>query len=779
MTRDGNEWSVERSRIADVLKVIETKKEQLLLNTTSLKEDIIDLRKKFWDDVTVNFDEVDDAVETYASIKQQSELLSERERSHGHYHKNKQLLERMEKSPYFGRIDFEEEGEGEEQIYIGVSSLMDEKEEYFLVYDWRAPVSSMYYDFEPGPAHYLTPSGTVKGEIELKRQFVIENSQLAGMFNTGITIGDSLLQKVLGDRASSQMKSIVATIQKEQNAIIRNESSRLLLVQGVAGSGKTSAAMQRVAYLLYRYRKQIGADQILLFSPNQMFSSYVAAVLPELGEEPMQQSTFQEYVSKRLDSEFTLQTPFEQLEASLATKASGAGPYNQETVDFKSSVYYKEMIDHYLTQLSTNGMKFRNLKFRGEVVITAEEIKEYFYQLDPSMKMANRVDLVKDWLFSELKRIEKEEQAKDWAEEEAGLLSKEEYHQAFQQLERGHNFDEETFDDFEKEEWLLRNWVVKRRIDSLRRKVADYQFIHIRKVYGGMFHDSYSIQNQKLPKSWEIICNRTLRNLQQRYLPVEDQTPYLYLKDQLEGKKVNTSIRYVFMDEAQDYSIFQFLYIKELFPHAQFTLLGDKHQAIYSHNHGQKTILDEQVHEGKATKMELSRSYRSTKPIVDFTKCLLKDGAEIEAFNRDGQLPRVWKTERNTEAKKAIIDVVRSRQKEGHKTIAILCYSLEESKLAYELVGEELDAALIYKETQSFQEGVLILPVYLAKGIEFDGVVVYNAANPGYQFEGGHLMLYTACTRAMHELDIFIHNNCPILSGIPVELYMKKETAAL
>ncbi|WP_079528633.1 RNA polymerase recycling motor HelD [Halobacillus hunanensis] len=778
MTRDGNEWGVERKRLADVRKVIDAKKEQLLQNTTSLKEDIIDLRKKFWDDVTVNFDEVDDAVETYASIKQQSELLSERERSHGHYHKNKQLLERMEESPYFGRIDFDENGEAKEKIYIGVSSLMDEEEEFFLVYDWRAPVSSMYYDFEPGPAHYLTPSGTVKGEIELKRQYVIENGQLTGMFNTGVTIGDSLLQKVLGDKASSQMKSIVATIQKEQNAIIRNESSRLLLVQGVAGSGKTSAAMQRVAYLLYRHRKQINADQILLFSPNQMFSSYVAAVLPELGEEPMQQSTFQEYVSKRLDSEFTLQAPFEQLEESLVTKADGSVPEDQEAVDFKSSVDYKKMIDHYLTELSAHGMKFRNLKFRGELRITAEDIKEYFYQLDPSMKMANRVDLVKGWLFSELKKLEREEQMKDWAEEEAGLLNKEEYHQAFQQLEHGHNFDEETFDDFEKEEMLLRKWVVKRRVDSLRKQVADYQFIHVRKIYTGLFRD-LSNQNQKLPKDWETICKRTIRNLEQRYLPVEDQTPYLYLKDQLEGKKVNTSIRYVFMDEAQDYTIFQFHYIKELFPQARFTLLGDKHQAIYSHNHGQKTILDEQVHDGGATKMDLSRSYRSTKPIVDFTKCLLQDGANIEAFNRDGQLPRLWKIEKQPETKKTVIEVVLNRQKEGHKTIAILCYSLEESKSAYELVGEELNASLIYKETQSFQEGVLILPVYLAKGIEFDGVVVYNAANPGYQVDGGHLMLYTACTRAMHELDVFYDNDCPILSEIPNELYIKKGTAAL
>ncbi|UOQ95236.1 AAA family ATPase [Halobacillus shinanisalinarum] len=772
MTHVDNEWDVEQQRIAEVRKVIEAKKNQLLRSADSLKGDIIDLRKKFWDDVTVNFDEVDDAVETYASIKQQSELLSERERSHGQYYRSKKLLDRMEDSPYFGRIDFTEDGVAKEAIYIGISSLMNKAEDHFLVYDWRAPVSSMYYDFEPGSAYYETPEGTIEGAIDLKRQFVTENGMLKGMFNTGITIGDSLLQKVLGDQASSQMKSIVATIQKEQNAIIRNESSQLLLVQGVAGSGKTSAAMQRVAYLLYRYRKQMNADQILLFSPNQMFSSYVASVLPELGEEPMQQSTFQEYVSKRLDDEFDLQTPFEQLESSLAAKGSGEESHEKEAVDFKSSASFKMMIDNYLKQLSTHGMRFRNVKFRGEVRIPAERIEEFFYQLDSAMSMANKVDLVKDWLFNQLKHVEREERAKDWPEEEAALLSKEDYLKAFQKLEQNHNFNEETFNDFEKEEKLLKKIIVRRRMASLRKKIANYKFIQMEKVYEGLFNESFP-QVKMQPKSWSQISQHTIQNVQKRYLPVEDQTPYLYLQDQLEGRKVNTSIRYVFMDEAQDYSVFQYLYIKEMFPSAQFTLLGDKHQAIYTHNLGGMTILDKQVHNGEAKKMELSRSYRSTRPIVEFTKHLLVDGASIEAFNRDGHLPRLWKVTELEEVKERIIEVIQDRQREGHETIAILCYTLEESKQAYQLVGKQLSATLIYKETQPFQSGVLILPVYFAKGIEFDSVLVYNATRQGYQDDEGRLMLYTACTRAMHELDVLYNEKeNSILSEIPKGLYI-------
>lgn len=187
-------------------------------------------------------------------------------------------------SPYFGRIDFSEAGDAAaDTIYLGIGSLMEDNGT-FLIYDWRAPISSLYYDGAPGPASYETPGGQITGTMELKRQFVIDNGEIEVMFDTGVTIGDELLQQVLSHSADDRMKSIVATIQKEQNAVIRNDRSRMLVVQGAAGSGKTSAALQRVAYLLYKYREVLQADQMLLFSPNPLFNSYVSTVLPELGK---------------------------------------------------------------------------------------------------------------------------------------------------------------------------------------------------------------------------------------------------------------------------------------------------------------------------------------------------------------------------------------------------------------------------------------------------------------------------------------------------------------
>src|SRR5690625_1997944 len=273
MSEFSKECYTEEQRIEGVIKEIKLKENELLAKSSGLKESVIDLRKNFWEDVTVNIEDPDDAIETEASIKQQAELLLERERTHGHISEELKTLDRLKESPYFARIDFKEDtGSLNEKVYIGIASFMDQEEENFLIYDWRAPISSLYYDHSPGKAAYQTAEDTITGDMTLKRQFIINQGELKGMFDTGVTIGDSLLQQALGNNASTTMKSIVATIQKEQNKIIRNEQSRQLIVQGVAGSGKTSAVMQRIAYLMYRYRGELDPSQMMMFSPNPLFS---------------------------------------------------------------------------------------------------------------------------------------------------------------------------------------------------------------------------------------------------------------------------------------------------------------------------------------------------------------------------------------------------------------------------------------------------------------------------------------------------------------------------
>ncbi|MGP4076546.1 RNA polymerase recycling motor HelD [Halobacillus sp. K22] len=776
MDENHYEWQQEQKRIEDVKQILGEKKQKIIEDNKELMGDIIELRQGFWDDVTVNMDEPDDVIETYASIKQQAELLSERERSYGQFHKLVKLYGRQEDSPYFGRIDFQEENGEIESIYIGIGSLMDKNKENFLIYDWRAPVSSMYYDYAPGPVHYETPEGEVTGEMELKRQFIIRRGSLQGMFDTGLTIGDELLQHVLGGNASSQMKSIVATIQKEQNQIIRYDKNKMLIVQGAAGSGKTSAAMQRIAYLLYRYRTSISADQILLFSPNHMFISYVASVLPELGEDNMRQTTFQEYAAERLDRDFKLESPFEQLEYLLSDQDSQGLESRVTAIRFKAALDYKNLLDGYVKGLTEKGMKFRNITFRGQTIVSAKEIHQYFYKL--TGRIPNRIESVKVWLLDKLEALQLAEQKKDWPVEEAAFLAKHEYVETFKELEENKEFNEDTFDDFEREQQLLAKRIVERKMRPLRKKVEQLKFIQMRRLYE-QFFDVAPVPDTMSEKEWKDIGRDTKKALNKKYLYAEDITPYLYLQDQIEGRSVNTVIRHLFIDEAQDYSPFQIEFIRNLFPNARFNLLGDYNQAIHNLYTKAPSLLEEGEEREEDLKVEhlyLMRSYRSTKPIVEFTKSILPEGEKIEAFNREGQKPRVHKKANSEELMKAILETIQTRQDEGHETIALLTRTKQEAIDLHARVEDHLSTRLIYKESQSFEKGILVLPGYLAKGIEFDAVILPEVSRKTYYKEEERKLLYTAATRAMHELDLFYTGEeiSPLLQSVPEDLYERK-----
>lgn len=299
------DWQREQERLDLVTEELQSKIGELEPEVTGLREQVTDIRKRFWEEVTVNTSTHEDFEETFYSIKQQEALLSERERSHRQRMQRYKNMKRLLPSPYFGRMDFQEDGlNSSEQIYVGVTSFIDAEGVNFLVYDWRTPIASMYYDHSPEYASYDTPGGQISGTMMLKRQYQIRQGQLQNVFDTSLTIGDELLQQVLGKGADSQMKSIVATIQKEQNAIIRNDSSRMLIVQGAAGSGKTSAALQRVAYLLYKHRDRLKADQIVLFRLTRCLTVMYPRCFPSLAKRICSKLPFRSILIIGLDLRF-------------------------------------------------------------------------------------------------------------------------------------------------------------------------------------------------------------------------------------------------------------------------------------------------------------------------------------------------------------------------------------------------------------------------------------------------------------------------------------------
>ncbi|NHN34583.1 RNA polymerase recycling motor HelD [Paenibacillus agricola] len=757
------QWHEEQRRVDGVVGKMDQQIHQLSLEVGDVKSEVVDIRTHFWDDVKVYMGTADDMGETYTSLKQQVEMLSERERSHRLAYSSLKKLARMVKSPYFGRIDFEEEGtQDKAAIYLGIASFMDEDDQTFLVYDWRAPVSSLYYDYPPGPAAYDTPSGEIKGEISLKRQYVIRDGRVSLMFDTGVTIGDELLQQVLSRSSDAQMKSIVATIQKEQNQIIRNDRSRMLIVQGAAGSGKTSSALQRVAYLLYKNRETLQADQMLLFSPNPMFNSYVSTVLPELGEENMQQTTFQQYLESRLGREFQLEDPFIQIEYVLSAPEDEAYVARTTGIRYKSSTSFLAVMDAYKLWLEQQGMIFLSIRFKGREVVSARKIRQQFYSYKSSVRLANRVVLLRDWLIKEVIAFEKAERSMPWVDDEIELLDADDYRRAFKEQQRVHKDESITFDDADVEKEYLARMVVHEKLKPMRRRIKQLRFIGIRALYRQLFEKeglfaSLAGGEQALPEYWDEISKQTTGRLEQSELAYEDATPFLYLMELVQGFQTNTSIRHVIIDEAQDYSPFQLHFLKRLFPRCRMTALGDVNQGIYAHASalGENDPIAKLYGVEETELIRLMRSYRSTREIVEFTRGMVAGGEEIMPFNRSGEKPQVVVAEDREGLHDGIVADLQTLIAENYDSIAVICKTANESADVYAALQHRLPLLLVTKQTSSFEKGVQIIPSYLAKGVEFDAVLIYDGSAERYRRENERKLFYTACTRAMHLLHIY------------------------
>lgn len=757
------EWQAEQQYVHHVTARIKQKMDAIEREMGGVKGEVVEIRRNFWDDVTVNLGNMDDITETHFAIRQQAEILSERERRYSHSADALKLLTRLVSSPFFGRIDFiEQRARDVEKIYIGIGAFRDEETDEFLVYDWRAPISSLYYDHTPGPVSFEAPAGEIAGEMTAKKQYVIRNGKIEVMFDAAITIGDELLMQALGRHADSQMKSIVATIQREQNEIIRNDVASMLIVQGAAGSGKTSAALQRVAYLLYKHRGTLVANQMILFSPNPMFNSYVSTVLPELGEENMQQTTFYDYLQHRLGRSFTLEDPFDHLEYLLTADSTSAYEVRLEGIRFKSTLPFSDGIVRYVDALMREGMRFLSIRFRDKVIVSKEAIRERFYAFEPSLRMHLRMEQLRKWLLQEVDAFVEREIHESWVEDDIELLDHDDYQRAYNQVRRMQRHVDASFNDFDQEKEVLSRMVVNRRMGKVRRAIKQLRFVDVRGMYRQLFADeSRFVQvfsKDALPSCWQEICKQTVTRLDARELAYEDATPYLYFMELIQGMTLNTAVKHVIIDEAQDYSLLQMEVLRRLFPRSRMTALGDLNQSVFAHASGLSNPrgLETLYGEDKTEIVKLWRSYRSTQEIVCFTRGMIDGGEQIIPFARSGPKPSVILLKANADYDQHIVREVQDLQAAGYSSVAVICKTAAESQAVFERIGGTLSARLIRKETATFQPGVLIIPAYLAKGVEFDAVLIYDGSDQVYRRALERQLFYTACTRAMHELRIAV-----------------------
>ena len=325
----------------------------------------------------------------------------------------KQRFRRMADSPFFGRVDFIYEGEDEPEIfYIGIGNFAEKAGHIPLVYDWRAPVSGLFYDYDKGPASYEAPMGEIHGEVASKWQYKIRNGKMIYEFESDVKIDDEILKAELGSNGEVQLKNIIRTIQKEQNAIIRNTKDRIMVIQGAAGSGKTSVALHRIAYLLYHDRQNLKSSNILILSPNGVFSDYISHILPELGEENIKEMSFDLFAYKQLrDTVSDCEDRYDEIERRIRF------PQKASLAEEKQSMEFINLMERYLVELEDRLMNFKDVEYKG-FVKTESEIIELFYFKFQDFPLLSRMDAVADYFIDEVETL----RDRDLADDEKDLI---------------------------------------------------------------------------------------------------------------------------------------------------------------------------------------------------------------------------------------------------------------------------------------------------------------------------------------------------------------------
>lgn len=666
MKIEREEFERERNYLNKTVSLIRKKISKLGQELFDDDSKVLEFKKLIWDTHT----EMDP--NEMRSMMAESDLQVSIMQSKGNY---LQRLFRIQNKPYFGSIRFKEEGsEEEDNIYIGITHVEDKLDYY--VHDWRSPICSMFYDYETGPASYKAPSGIIKGNIIKKRQYIIEDAELKHIFDNDLNISDSLLQEVLAEESSDKMKNIVNTIQEEQNKVIRNTEDKNLIVEGIAGSGKTSVALHRIAFLLYRI-PNLTSNNVVVFTPNKVFSEYISNVLPELGEDNTYDMTFYDLLCQNINE-------YKDIEnfTDFISRYYKGNVDNYDIVKYKQSDEIIKDIDSYINNLLST-IKFNNkLEYDNFIEIDTEELNNmlnYKYNRFP--------------LFERIKEISKR------------IAS--------------NNYEGST-----------------KNASSIEKKLKELLNIKLdlKDIFNNFYQSKYSKYKDKV---------------NDKYLYYEDACIFLYIKSLLVGFNTNHVIKEIVIDEAQDYNKLQYLIIKKTFKTSNYTILGDTNQTINPYY--KYDSLEELTSIFESSKyITLTKTYRSTGKIIDYTNKILGLN-HVTAIRNDKASDIIF---RNNITKNDFLTDI-NNLKTISKSIAIITKNDKEAEKVYNMLKDDLDIMLI-DGFGHIKRDLVVVPSYVAKGLEFDSVIIYTDEDNKYQ-EKDKYLFYVACTRAQHNL--IIYNN--------------------
>ncbi len=589
-------------------------------------------------------------------------------------------LLKLEYSPYFGRIDFKEDNLDTRKVYIGIANV--EKDLNYIIYDWRSPIASLFYDYSKGKAKYTAPDGEIKGEILLKRQYKIEGKKLLRVFDNNLNIVDDMLQEVLSSSSSDKMKNIVNTIQQEQNEIIRNISNKNLIVQGIAGSGKTSVALHRIAFLLYKI-KNLKSSNVLIFSPNKIFSEYISNVLPELGEENTSETTFSEFASHYIKEFKSVESFSGFIEKYYTNKRD-----DEDLIRFKLSNKMIKVIENYVQEIDKNIKIIDNIETKFSL-IEKEYLNYLLKDRYNKMPIFERMDYIAEHLCNKL-----------------GLISKKD------------------------------KISITKKIKEVLSIKPDYK-----KLYKDLFiSDSFS---SSFNKSINLKLNSKVINY-------DDALCFIYLKGLLNGFPYSNLIKQVVIDEAQDYNEMQYIILTKIFKRASFTLLGDVNQTINPYQKYYSLEVLKNILDGNTKYVELSKTYRSSKEIIEFTNKIL-NLKHVSAIRKEESVP-VIKRDDDKYLKNDI-----NYLKNKYKSLAIITKDMLDAIRLYDLLKDDYkDISLVTNNSSKFNRDLIIIPSHLSKGLEFDSVISYTSKNNLYTKREKYLY-YVVLTRCQHEL--IVYNN--------------------
>lgn len=667
-------------------------------------------------------------------------------------------LKQIVKSPYFGRMDFEpSDSKSSQKLYVGKTTIYNSNNQLSVI-DWRSPISSMYYDSFVGKANYESPKGIIEGYISLKRQIIIEDAIIKSVLDTDLITDDNILQNYLNVHAESKMKDIVASIQKEQNDIIRRPINENLIVQGVAGSGKTSVALHRIAYLIYLLnnngsKNKVSSEQFLIIGPNNYFLDYISEVLPDLDVETINQTTISDMVINLINEKVTVQEPTDELKELYSNGKISMESSIKNNSQFEKALekYIQEIIEYY---------KNTDVVCYGKVVFSKEEISELLKDVTGNYR--TKIDFIQKKLIKKIK---------DNYDKYYDLLTEDLYREAYSLLKEDKRrrmlFDETTYIGNDVKTGLSKQ--IKKHFEFISKRII--------LIYAGFINNIDRYMNID---DVDIFKKSTTKRLSKKVLTRDDIAPILYLKSRLDDIKTYNNIVHVVVDEAQDLGLLEFKILKKIIPNATFSIFGDLNQAIFSYRSVKdwKTLRDI-VFANNANIVMMNQSYRTTDEIMKEANKIsefLTNTSSKDIIRHGNSVEYVYCDKRKESL--LISEKIKEYLNKGYKTIAVICKTEEEAiQINNELYKNGMDVKNITSSDREYHGGICTITCGLAKGLEFDASILANVDSKLYNqlYDTDMKLLYVGMTRALHEMTIISTEELPDILNKREESLVRKK----